>query len=126
MLFRSALTPFQKRRRFVANYLASIGFVETYNSPFTNQQFIESLGFEGDRAKTFKIANPLSEEFPVLRTHLLPGLFQTVARNKGRGQKDIAIFEIGSLFRNVTPLKTQPIIETDNCMFFFQLLQYYS
>ena len=109
----AALTPFQKRRRFVANYLASIGFVETYNSPFTNQQFIESLGFEGDRAKTFKIANPLSEEFPVLRTHLLPGLFQTVARNKGRGQKDIAIFEIGSLFRNVTPLKTQPFIGTD-------------
>ena len=109
----SGLTLIQKRRRFVANYLSNLGFVETYNSPFTNQEFIESLGFTGDRAKTFKILNPMSEEFPVLRTHLLPGLFQTAIRNIGRGQKNVSIFEIGSIFRNLNELKTQPIIPTD-------------
>lgn len=109
----SSLTLLQKRRRFVANYLANLGFSETYNSPFANQEFIESLGFKGDRAKTFRIANPMSEEFPVLRTHLLPGLFQTAIRNIGRGQKNVAIFEIGSLFRNLTPLIPQPLIPTN-------------
>ncbi|MEN9735685.1 MAG: hypothetical protein RL129_395 [Actinomycetota bacterium] len=108
----AGLNPLQKRRRFVGTYLANLGFAEVYNYPFINQSYLESLGFKGDRAKTFKIANPMSEEFPVLRTHLLPGLFQTALRNIGRGQKDVAIFEIGSLFRNLTPLTKQDAIST--------------
>ncbi len=108
----AGLTSPQKRRRFVGSYLANLGFSEVYNYPFINQQYLESLGFKGDRAKTFKIANPMSEEFPVLRTHLLPGLFQTVQRNMGRGQKDVAIFEIGTLFRNLTDLPKLAEIST--------------
>jgi phenylalanyl-tRNA synthetase beta chain len=108
----AGLTSTQKRKRFVGSYLANLGFAEVYNYPFINQQYLESLGFKGDRAKTFKIANPMSEEFPVLRTHLLPGLFQTVQRNMGRGQKDVAIFEIGTLFRNLTDLPKLPDIST--------------
>ena len=108
----AGLSPLQKRKRMVSSYLANLGFAEVYNYPFTNQSYIESLGFTGDRAKTFKIANPMSEEFPVLRTHLLPGLFQTALRNIGRGQKDVAIFEIGSLFRNLNPLTKQELFPT--------------
>ena len=108
----AGLSTIQKRKRFVSSYLANIGFSEVYNYPFINQQYLESLGFKGDRAKTFKIANPMSEEFPVLRTHLLPGLFQTVIRNMARGQRDVAIFEIGSLFRNLTELPKQEILST--------------
>jgi phenylalanyl-tRNA synthetase beta chain len=65
---------------------------------------VDLLGFTGDRAKSFKIANPMSEEFPLLRTHLLPGLLTTAVRNIGRGSKDLAIFEIGTVFRNTTQL----------------------
>ena len=108
----AGLSPLQKRKRMVSSYLANLGFAEVYNYPFTNQSYIESLGFTGDRAKTFKIANPMSEEFPVLRTHLLPGLFQTALRNIGRGQKDVAIFEIGSLFRSLNPLTKQELFPT--------------
>ena len=109
----ATLSTLQKRRRFIANYLASQGFSETYNYPFLSQGFIESLGFTGDRAKTFRIANPMSEDFPVLRTHLLPGLIQTAQRNIGRGNKSVAIFEIGSLFRNIFPLSKLDKISTE-------------
>ena len=108
----ASLTDFQRRKRFVASYLAGAGFSETYNSPFINQNYLESLGFSGDRAKTFKIINPMSEEFPVLRTHLLPGLFLTAQRNLGRGAKNVSIFEIGSLFRNTTKLSSAGDIST--------------
>jgi phenylalanyl-tRNA synthetase beta chain len=108
----AGLTTIQRRKRFVSGYLANLGFSEVYNYPFINQEYLESLGFKGDRAKTFKIANPMSEEFPVLRTHLLPGMFQTALRNIGRGQKDVAIFEIGSVFRNLNPAESVPAIST--------------
>jgi phenylalanyl-tRNA synthetase beta chain len=45
-----------------------------------------------------RIANPLSDEEPLLRTTLLPGLLRALARNVGRAQSDLGLFEIGSVF----------------------------
>jgi phenylalanyl-tRNA synthetase beta chain len=94
----------QSRKRAVAIALANQGFTEVINYPFVSQEMVNLLGFTGDRAKSFKVANPMSEEFPLLRTHLLPGLLTTAVRNIGRGSKNLAIFEIGSVFRNTTSL----------------------
>ena len=109
----AGLSPIQYRKRAVANYLASNGFSEVYNSPFVDPAFVADLGFTGDRAKSFKLANPMSEEFPDLRTHLLPGLLLTAMRNQGRGASDIAIFEIGSVFRNTEKLISPGIVGID-------------
>ena len=98
------LNDMQYRKRAVAMSLANQGFTEVINYPFVSQEMVDLLGFTGDRAKSFKIANPMSEEFPLLRTHLLPGLLTTAVRNIGRGSKNLAIFEIGTIFRNTTPL----------------------
>jgi len=109
----TGLTPMQYRKRSVANFLAGNGFSEVYNYPFVNPDFVSQLGFVGDRAKSFRLSNPMSEEFPDLRTHLLPGLLLTAIRNQGRGAKDIALFEIGSVFRNTEKLEPQSVIGTD-------------
>jgi len=98
------LSDMQYRKRSVATALANQGFTEVINYPFVSQEMVDLLGFTGDRAKSFRIANPMSEEFPLLRTHLLPGLLTTAVRNIGRGSKNLAIFEIGTVFRNTTPL----------------------
>jgi phenylalanyl-tRNA synthetase beta chain len=98
------LNNMQYRKRNIATALANQGFTEVVNYPFVSPEMVNLLGFTGDRAKSFKIANPMSEEFPLLRTHLLPGLLTTAVRNLGRGAKNIAIFEIGSVFRNTTQL----------------------
>ena len=45
-----------------------------------------------------KVANPLSDTTPYLRTSLLPGLFGAVGRNRSRGQDDLALYESGSVF----------------------------
>ena len=89
----------RKRRRLVVDFLASRGFAETQNYPFTSQRLIEELGFEGARARSFKIANPLSDEFPVMRTHILQSLLPTAVRNINRGNGQVAIFEVGRIFR---------------------------
>ena len=100
----AGLNAMQMRKRQIATMLANQGFSEVINYPFVSQKMVETLGFTGDRAKSFRVANPMSEEFPLLRTHLIPGLISTMIRNIGRGMKDIAIFEIGTVFRNSTPL----------------------
>jgi phenylalanyl-tRNA synthetase beta chain len=98
------LSTMQNRKRQIALMLANQGYTEVINYPFVNQELVDALGFTGDRAKSFKLANPMSEDFPLLRTHLLPGLLTTLSRNINRGTKDLALFEIGSVFRNISPL----------------------
>ena len=96
----ATLTPTQKRRRAVATMLANRGFAEVQSFPFTNLASIAAMGFVGERAATYKVANPMSDEFPLMRVHLLPGLIEVAARNISRGAKDFAVFEMGSIFRS--------------------------
>ena len=96
----ATLSSTQKRRRSIALMLANRGFAEVQSFPFTNQATIDSMGFVGERASTYKLANPMSDEFPLLRVHLVPGLIEVAARNISRGAKDFAIFEMGSIFRS--------------------------
>lgn len=107
----ASLTPTQKRRRAVATMLASRGLAEVQTFPFTNQATIDSMGFVGERSSTYKVANPMSEEFPLMRVHLVPGLIEVAQRNLSRGAKDFAIFEMGSIFRSSQ--KLVPAISPD-------------
>jgi phenylalanyl-tRNA synthetase beta chain len=107
----ATLTPTQKRRRAVATMLASRGLAEVQTFPFTNQATIDAMGFVGERAATYKVANPMSEEFPLMRVHLVPGLIEVAQRNISRGAKDFAIFEMGSIFRSSQ--KLVPAISPD-------------
>ena len=96
----ASLTPDQKRRRAVAAMLANRGLAEVQTFPFTNQATIDAMGFVGERAATYRVTNPMSEEFPLMRVHLVPGLIEVAQRNISRGAKDFAIFEMGSIFRS--------------------------
>ena len=100
----ATLSPLQNRKRGVGHYLANLGFSEVYNYPFVSQETVDILGFTGARAASFKLANPMSDQAPLLRTHLLPGLLEATKRNLSRGAKECAIFEIGTVFRDVTKL----------------------
>jgi phenylalanyl-tRNA synthetase beta chain len=95
------LTPRQRLRRSVGRTLAESGYVEVLSSPFASRSDADLLGLppEDMRRSAVVVANPLSEDEPLLRTTLLPGLFRVLTRNIGRGFADTALFEIGLVFR---------------------------
>jgi phenylalanyl-tRNA synthetase beta chain len=95
------LTGRQRLRRIVSRALASAGYVEVLCSPFTSVQDFDRLQLPADdrRRKAVRLANPLGEDEPLMRTTLLPGIFRTVARNLGRGFSDVSLYEFGVVFR---------------------------
>lgn len=93
------LTPSQKRRRVLSQSLVARGYTEILNFPFVNRDLIDRMGFIGARAESYKLANPMSEDQPYLRQHLLPGLLEAARRNYSRGFKSFALFEMGDIFR---------------------------
>ncbi|MFG3707665.1 phenylalanine--tRNA ligase subunit beta [Micromonospora sp. NPDC047670] len=94
------LTWQQRRRRAISRSLAERGYVEVLAHPFVASELPDQLGLpEGDpRRRAVRLANPLSEEEPLLRTTLLGPLLGIVKRNLGRGQRDLAVYEIGAVF----------------------------
>jgi phenylalanyl-tRNA synthetase beta chain len=51
------------------------------------------------RRRAVRLANPLSEDEPYLRTTLVPGLLRACAFNIGRGFGDLGLYEVGLVFR---------------------------
>jgi phenylalanyl-tRNA synthetase beta chain len=97
------LTQAQRVRRRVGMALAARGAIEVLTYPFVGDRDLDSLRIAADdpcRARV-RLANPLSDEQPMLRASLLPGLVAAARRNIGRGNFDLNIFELGSVFRGL-------------------------
>ena len=88
----------QSARRRLANTLAAAGLTEVLAYPFQSAATIEA--FEPG-APALELANALDPREPFLRRSLLPGLLDTARRNLSRGLTDLALFEIGTVFRPV-------------------------
>lgn len=103
------LTNRQRLHRRVGRALAGAGYTEVLNYPFIGDEALDHLGLEADDARRtlVRVANPLSDTEPALRTTMLPGLFAALRRNDGRGEHDLALFETGLVFlptgKEVTP-----------------------
>ncbi len=95
------LTGRQRLRRAASRALAHDGLVEVLSQPFTSEADFDKLQLpaEDPRRIAVRLSNPLSEDEPLMRTTLLPGLFRTLARNLGRGFSDVPLYEFGLVFR---------------------------
>ncbi|MDQ1537761.1 MAG: phenylalanyl-tRNA synthetase beta chain, partial [Actinomycetota bacterium] len=105
------LTHGQRVRRVLANTLAHQGFVEVLTYPFVSQKSHDDLGLATDdpRRVALRLANPLSEEAPLLRTSILSTLLDALRRNVSRGQRDAAIFELGLVTRPGAQPRNAPV-----------------
>jgi phenylalanyl-tRNA synthetase beta chain len=90
------LTRRQLERRRLRSVLTGLGCSEAAPMPFLAPGDLERAGLPGDG---ITITNPLVAEESVLRTSLLPGLLKAVRHNVGHRNDDIALFEIGHVFR---------------------------
>lgn len=98
------LTPRQRERRALRSLLAGLGCCEATPMPFLAPGDLERAGLPGDG---ITITNPLVAEESVLRTSLLPGLLKAVRHNVSHRNDDIALFEIGHVFRHPTDVDAE-------------------
>jgi phenylalanyl-tRNA synthetase beta chain len=110
------LTERQRLIRAIGRTLGDAGFVEVPSDPFAPATEADRLLLppEDPRRPAVRVANPLGDDQPNLRTTLLPGLFRVLVRNIGRGFPDTALFETGVVFlpRPGAP-SVAPILATD-------------
>lgn len=96
-------TPKQRARRDAARALAQRGLVQVLSYPFIAEDVFDSelLGEQDMRRKAVRVANPLADDQPLLRTSLLDTLLAVARRNIARGNEQCAIFETGLVTRGM-------------------------
>jgi phenylalanyl-tRNA synthetase beta chain len=94
------LTRGQQLRRAAAQTLAAAGGTEVLAFPFVTEAQNDLFGSPVDDAvPAVRLANALDASTPYMRTSLLPGLIEIAKRNLSRGFTDLALFELGLVFR---------------------------
>jgi phenylalanyl-tRNA synthetase beta chain len=75
--------------------LAARDYLDTINYAFVDAALLATWELD---AGSVALANPLSAELGVMRTALLPGLVQALARNAARQQSRVRLSELGKVF----------------------------
>ncbi len=97
---RPVLTLNQTRTRRARRALAMRGMVEAVTWSFIAKSEAEAFG---GGARELELANPISSEMSDMRPSLLAGLMLAAQRNADRGIGDVALFEVGQIYRGDKP-----------------------
>jgi phenylalanyl-tRNA synthetase beta chain len=94
------LTPIQRRTRRAKRALAARGMVEAVTWSFIARPAAEWFGGGGS---DLTLANPIASDLSEMRPSLLPGLVAAAQANSDRGFSDLALFEVGQIFKGDRP-----------------------
>jgi phenylalanyl-tRNA synthetase beta chain len=93
-----ALTPVQRLRRTIENLFVGLGLTETYTP---------SLRHDDASPQAWRLPEPISAEFAVLRTSLLPSLVEAAVRNVELGAERVGLFEVARVYLPTGELPTE-------------------
>ena len=104
-------------RDVLRDMLTGFGLSEIQTYSFVSPSGVSKLGAESDSDMSafVKLINPLGEENSVMRTTLLPGVIEALARNCNYSAKDCRLFEIGNTFRSIIGEDGLPAEEMSLC-----------
>lgn len=93
------LTPGQRMKRYLKDYMENIGFSQAISYALTKPEKAPRFVF-GDLAdkQVVSIAHPMSNDRQSLRQSLLSGLLDVAQYNKARQVNSVKLFELGSVF----------------------------
>ena len=100
VISRPAIDPRRRRIELVRRTLAGRGLVEAVTFSFISAAAAERFG--GGKPE-LRLVNPISADLDEMRPSVLPGLVEAARRNADRGFPDVALFEVGPLYRDDTP-----------------------
>jgi phenylalanyl-tRNA synthetase beta chain len=97
---KPVLTPIQQRTRRAKRALAARGMLEAVTWSFVSKPQAELFG--GGKAE-LALANPIAADLSDMRPSLIPGLVAAAQANADRGFTDVALFEVGQIFKGDKP-----------------------
>jgi phenylalanyl-tRNA synthetase beta chain len=100
-LKRGKYSFYQKTIKNLRQSLCSIGLNEVINYSFVSEALFKKfkLNLENEYKDAVEVLNPITEDFKLLKTSLLPAMVKNVKSNINYNIRDISVFEISKVFR---------------------------
>ena len=100
ILSSGGMTPKKALTKDVTHYLAHAGLSQIITFSFMHKDGLTNMMLpEGDsRYTAIPILNPISEEFPYMRTTLVPAVIEAAKRNIAQQNKDLWLFETANVY----------------------------
>lgn len=111
ILSSGGMTPKKSLTKEVTHYLAHAGLSQIITFSFMHKDGLTNMMLpEGDsRYTAIPILNPISEEFPYMRTTLVPAVIEAAKRNIAQQNKDLWLFETANVYEpKALPLTEVP------------------
>ena len=111
ILSSGGMTPKKALTKEVTHYLAHAGLSQIITFSFMHKDGLTNMMLpEGDNRYTaIPILNPISEEFPYMRTTLVPAVIEAAKRNIAQQNKDLWLFETANVYEPTSlPLTEVP------------------
>ena len=111
ILSSGGMTPKKALTKEVTHYLAHAGLSQIITFSFMHKDGLTNMMLpEGDsRYTAIPILNPISEEFPYMRTTLVPAVIEAAKRNIAQQNKDLWLFETANVYEpKALPLTEVP------------------
>lgn len=102
----------QKLEDMTRDVMGACGLNEVITYSFVSPRVFDNilLSAEDSRRKAIVIANPLGEEYSVMRTTMLPSMLDVLSMNMNRQVEKAAAYEIGRVYLpKELPLKELPV-----------------
>lgn len=98
----------------IKKQLVDMGFQEVINYAFVAEKQLSLCHLA---ETSYALANPLTKDMAVMRTHLLPGLLANIQENRAHGELDLALFEMGKVFNHIEgqSLQQEDVIMLARC-----------
>ena len=111
ILSSGGMTPKKALTKDVTHYLAHAGLSQIITFSFMHKDGLTNMMLpEGDsRYTAIPILNPISEEFPYMRTTLVPAVIEAAKRNIAQQNKNLWLFETANVYEpKALPLTEVP------------------
>ena len=111
ILSSGGMTPKKALTKEVTHYLAHAGLSQIITFSFMHKDGLTNMMLPvGDsRYTAIPILNPISEEFPYMRTTLVPAVIEAAKRNIAQQNKDLWLFETANVYEpKALPLTEVP------------------
>ncbi len=97
----------QNRIRTARRALAALGYAETVTWSFLARATARLFGGGQDE---LVVANPISSDLDCMRPSVLPNLVEGAGRNARKGFADVALFEVGPIYRGDEPADQSTVV----------------
>jgi len=100
VISRPAIDARRRRLELARRTLTERGLTEAVTFSFVSSAAAAQFG---GGTQEMRLDNPISADLDAMRPSVLPGLVEAAVRNAARGFPDVALFEVGPLYRDATP-----------------------